>query len=71
MFTIDETLDTIMQMNISSREMLLEILQKRMIEERRQEIAMNGKQAKADYKSGKILPSEAAGTIQALNKSNY
>ncbi len=70
MFTIDQTLDTIMQMDISSREMLLEILQKRMIEERRREMAMNGKQAKADYKSGKILSGTAADIILSLNKSN-
>ncbi len=70
MFTIDQTLDTIMQMDISSREMLLEILQKRMIEERRREMAINGKKAKADYKSGKILPSTAADIILTLNKSN-
>ncbi len=70
MFTIDQTLDTIMQMDISSREMLLEILQKRMIEERRREMAVNGKQAKAEYKSGKILPATAADIILALNKSN-
>ena len=56
-----------MQMDVSSREMLLEILQKRQIEERRKEIARNGKQAKADYKSGKIVPASAADVISNLN----
>ena len=70
MTTIDQTLDTIMQMDVSSREMLLEILQKRLIEERRSEIANNGKQAKADYKSGKILPVTAARVVSTLNKLN-
>jgi hypothetical protein len=32
MITLDQSLDTIMQMDFSSREMLLEILQKRQIE---------------------------------------
>lgn len=41
-----------------------------MIEERRREMAMNGKQAKADYKSGKILSGTAADIILSLNKSN-
>jgi hypothetical protein len=56
-----------MQMDISSREILIEILQKRQIEERRKKIARNGKQAKADYKSGKILPANAKDIIHALN----
>ncbi len=67
MVTIDQTLDTIMQMDVSSREMLIEILQKRQIEERRMEIARNGKQAKADYKSGKIVPAIGIDVIRALN----
>jgi len=67
MITIDKTLDTIMQLDVSSREMLLEILQKRQIEERRKEIAHNGKQAKADYKSGKIVPAKAVDVIRTLN----
>ena len=67
MATIDETLDNIMQMDFSSREMLLEILQKRQIEDRRKEIAENGKQAKEDFKTGKIIPSNAADLISSLN----
>ena len=60
MITIDQTL----QLDVSSREMLIEILQKRQIEERRREIAHNGKQAKADYKSGKIVPAIAANVVR-------
>lgn len=67
MITIDQTLDAIMQMDFSSREMLLEILQKRQIEERRKEIANNGKRAKADFKSGKINPAKAEDIIRTLN----
>lgn len=69
MKTLDQSLDTIMQMDFSSREMLLEILQKRQIEERRQEIAKNGKGAKADFKSGKITPADADDIIHILNAS--
>ena len=69
MITLDQSLDTIMQMDFSSREMLLEILQKRQIEERRKEIADNAKQAKADFKYGKITPSNAADIIRTLNVS--
>ncbi|HUZ57476.1 MAG TPA: hypothetical protein VMU83_01680 [Hanamia sp.] len=69
MKTLDQSLDTIMQMDFISREMLLEILQKRQIEERRQEIAKNGKRAKADFKSGKINPADANDIIHILNAS--
>lgn len=67
MTTLDQSLDTIMQLDFSSREMLLEILQKRQIDDRRQEIAINGKRAKADFKSGKISPASADDIIYTLN----
>lgn len=67
MVTINETLDAIVQLDAASREMLLEILQKRQIEERRSEIAANGKKAKLAYKSGKIVPDNASGIIRSLN----
>ena len=70
MRTIDETLDTIMQMDFSTREILLEILQKRQIEDRRKEIADNGKKAKEDFKTGKIVPATAADIIGDLNSLN-
>ena len=67
MVTINQTLDAIMQLDVSSREMLLEILQKRQIDERRRAIARNGKQARVAYKSGKILPATAENVIRSLN----
>jgi hypothetical protein len=67
MKTLDETLDSIMQLDSLSREMLLDILQRRQIEERRKEIAHNGKQARADYKSGKIVAATASDIISTLN----
>jgi len=69
MVTLDQSLDTIMQLDFSSREMLLEILQKRQIEERRKKIADNGKCAKTDFKSGKIHPAKADKIIRTLNAS--
>ena len=67
MVTINQTLDAIMQLDVSSREMLLEILQKRQIDERRRAIGRNGKQARAAFKSGKILPATAENVIRSLN----
>lgn len=67
MITLNDTLDSIMQLDSSSREMLLEILQKRQIEERRKEIAKNAEQTKADFKSKKIRATTAAKVISILN----
>ena len=75
--TINDTLDAIVQLDDDSRAMLLEILQKRQIERRRNEIAANGKKAKAAYKSPKIVPDKASKIICSLNapvlcvKENY
>jgi len=45
-----------MQLDESSREMLLEILLKRQVERRRDEIARNAKKSIKDYRSGKYTP---------------
>ena len=65
--TINDTLDAIVQLDADSRAMLLEILQKRQIERRRNEIAANGKKAIAAYKSPKIVPDKASKIICSLN----
>lgn len=67
MITLNETLDSVMKLDFSSREMLLEILQKRQVEERRAEIEKNAKQAKAAFKSGKLKATTAEDTISNLN----
>lgn len=53
-FTIDKVLDEIMQLDFSSREMLIDIVRKRQVEERRKEIARNARKAKAEFKRGKL-----------------
>jgi uncharacterized protein YdaU (DUF1376 family) len=67
MITLDETLDSIMKLDFSSREILLEILKKRLVEERRVEIEKNAKQAKAAFKSGKLKSTSAKDAISILN----
>lgn len=68
MVTIDSTLDDIMQLDFASREMLLEILQKRQMEARRSEMAENAKQSLTDYQAGKVTPVTADEAIKKLNK---
>jgi hypothetical protein len=67
MVTIDSTLEDIMQLDYASREMLLEILQKRQIEVRRNNIAKTAKQTLKEYHSGKITPLTADEVVKKLN----
>ncbi|MBS1530834.1 MAG: hypothetical protein JSU01_11035 [Bacteroidetes bacterium] len=66
MVTIDSTLDEIMQLDFASREILLEILQKRQMEARRNEMAKNAKQSLKDYHAGKATPLTADEAIRKL-----
>lgn len=56
-----------MKLDYTSREMLLEILQKRQIEDRRDEMAKSAKHTLKEYNSGKILPLTAEEVIEKLN----
>jgi hypothetical protein len=56
MMTLDQALTDIMQLDDSSREMLLDILFKRQVEARRDEIARNAKKSIKEYRSGKYTP---------------
>ena len=67
MMTIDQALTDIMQLDYRSREMLLEILQKRQIEARRDEIAENAEQATKDFRAGNFTPLSAEEAIKQLH----
>jgi hypothetical protein len=67
MMTIDQALTDIMQLDYISREMLLEILQKRQIEARRDEIAENAENAIKDFHAGNFTPMSAEEAIKHLH----
>lgn len=67
MSTIDSALNEIMQLDFTSREILLEIFRKRQIESRREEIAKNAKKSIKDYKEGKSIPLASDDAIDYLN----
>jgi hypothetical protein len=67
MATIDSTLESIMQLDFQSREMLLEILQKRQIEARRTKMAKTAHQTLKEYQSGQLQASTADEVIKKLN----
>ena len=50
--TFDRKLDEIMKLDYSSKELLFDLLQKRLIEERRNQIATNAKKSKKEFSKG-------------------
>ena len=67
MITIDKILDEMMKLDFSSREMLLEILYRRNIEEKRKEITHNARNAKKEFSKRKLKPISAEAVIARLN----
>jgi hypothetical protein len=66
MVTLNSTLEDIMQLDFASREMLLEILQKRQAEARRDDIAKNARKTLKKYRLGDLLPQPAQELIEKL-----
>ncbi|MCF8254165.1 MAG: hypothetical protein K9H61_14040 [Bacteroidia bacterium] len=63
MQTFEKTLDELMSYDFSTRELIIDILQKRQIEERRNEIAKNIKVSSSDYNKGKLKSQSAKDAI--------
>ena len=69
MINLDEALDSARQLSLSDKEMLIEILKKQTIEERRKEIASEVREAKTRYAAGKLVPSNSKQIIDELHNS--
>jgi hypothetical protein len=54
MMTLDKALDAAMQLSATEKEMLVEILWRRQIEERREEIRLNAQEAIAAFHAGEL-----------------
>lgn len=67
MNTLDSTLDAAMNLPISERIRLVEILTKRIIQERRQEIVKEVKESTELYKAGKLDIVTAEDAIRELH----
>lgn len=67
MVTLNSTLEDIMQLDYTSREMILEILQKRQIESRRELMANNAKKSLKEYRAGKTQPTSLEETLNRLH----
>lgn len=67
--TLDTALDTVMELPPEQQEMLLEILRKRHIQRRRQEIAKDAQESLAAFQAGQLRPQSAAEVIVELRQA--
>jgi hypothetical protein len=64
--TLDQTLELAAQLPIEQQEMLIDILQRRRVDQRRAEIAASAKASIADFHAGKLPPQSLDSIIQQL-----
>ncbi len=67
MVTLDQAIDTAMQLTLEQREMLLNILRGRQIEARRDEIAQDAKESLAQFRSGELKATTAQNIVEELH----
>jgi hypothetical protein len=66
MITLDQAIETVMELPFEQQEMLLEIVRLRHIEARRREIAVDTKESLAAYRAGMFEPKTAEYVIAEL-----
>jgi len=69
MINLDQALDSARQLSLADKEMLIEILKKQTIEERRKEIATEVRESRTLYATGKLVPSDSKQIIDELHSS--
>jgi DNA-binding protein H-NS len=69
MTTLDQVLETALQLTEEQQELLIKVLQNRHHESRRAEIAGDAQQTLADFRAGKFRPQSAEDGIAALRQS--
>lgn len=69
MNTLDQVLETALQLPYEQQEILIEILQNRLRENRREKMAADAQQSLADFHAGKFQPQSAQEVILALRQS--
>lgn len=67
--TFDQVLETVTQWSFEQQEMLFEVLRRRQITLRRQEIAQNVSDAVAAFRRGELKPENASDAIARLRAS--
>ncbi len=69
MTTLDNALDAVMQLSSEQKQMLIEILWRRQIDERRDEIAANAREAISAFHAGTLEPEPVEDLIERLHVS--
>jgi hypothetical protein len=67
--TLDQAIDTVMQLPVEQQEMLVDIIRNRHIEMRRREIARDAREAIAAFHAGKLKPQPVQEIIMELRQS--
>jgi hypothetical protein len=66
MTTLEQAIDTVMQLPPQQQEMLITIINHRRIEERRKEIAKDACESLAAFRAGKLKPQPVQDILRAL-----
>lgn len=69
LMTLDQALDTVMQLSYEQKEMLVDIVRKRQIEERREEIRQHADEAIRAFHAGELKTETASELISRLHAS--
>jgi hypothetical protein len=69
MTTLEQALNTVSQLPIEQQEMLIQIVQNRLLENRRQEIAEDAKQAISSFHKGELKLQTAKEVIAELQQT--
>jgi hypothetical protein len=69
MTTLDRVLDAVMELDRDQQDMLIDILRRRQIEDRRTQIAEAAREARAAYHAGELHPETADDLIRRLQAS--
>lgn len=69
MTTLDNALDAAMQLSSEQKQMLIEIMWRRQIDERREEIAANAREAISAFHTGNLKPEPVEDLIERLHAS--
>jgi hypothetical protein len=69
MSTLDQVLETALQLPYEQQEMLIKILQNRHHQSRRAEIAADAQQSLADFRAGNVRPQSAKSVIAELRQA--
>ncbi len=65
---LDKLLDDVMQLSLEEKEMLSQILKQRIIENRREQIAIDAQTSLEEFRQGKMKPLTADETIKHLRE---